>query len=70
MHSSSPLSKIFFVSIFIFILSGHTYAQRAIPPHGGVWVHDEANLLSPAAVGIVIDIIAIQSGDNVKSNLI
>lgn len=23
-------------------------AQRAIPPHGGIWVHDDANILSPA----------------------
>ncbi len=51
MYLSSPFSKIFFAFAFIFILSGHTYAQRAIPPHGGVWVRDEANLLSPAAVG-------------------
>ena len=26
-------------------------SQRAIPPHGGVWVHDEANLLSPSSIG-------------------
>lgn len=52
MHSSSHVSKIFFACTFIFIiLSGQLSAQRAIPAHGGVWVRDEANLISPAAVG-------------------
>ncbi len=27
-----------------------TFAQRAVPEHGGVWVHDEANVLSPGTV--------------------
>src|SRR5258708_7203337 len=31
--------------LFISILS---FAQRPVPDHGGVWVHDEANVLSPA----------------------
>ncbi|MCW5911334.1 MAG: TPM domain-containing protein [Cyclobacteriaceae bacterium] len=33
----------------ILILAGITVqAQRAVPPHNTVWVHDEANVLSPA----------------------
>ena len=41
---------------YIFLLLFFTHSllalsQRAIPPHGGVWVRDEASLLSPAAVG-------------------
>ncbi len=32
---------------FLFVLiSAQAFAQRAIPPHGGEWVHDEANVLS------------------------
>jgi uncharacterized protein len=32
--------------ILFFLLPLATIAQRAIPEHGGVWVHDEANVLS------------------------
>jgi uncharacterized protein len=52
MLPSFHLSKFFFTCLLFFIvIASHTYAQRAIPPHGGVWVRDEASLLSPAAVG-------------------
>lgn len=37
-------------TIFFVILSVQSIAQRAIPPHGGVWIHDEANLLSPSSI--------------------
>lgn len=31
----------------LFLLSSHlAFSQRAVPDHGGVWVHDEANVLS------------------------
>jgi uncharacterized protein len=32
----------------LFLSSHFAFAQRAVPDHGGVWVHDEANVLSPA----------------------
>jgi uncharacterized protein len=38
----------YFLLIILFTSSLLTFAQRAIPPHGGVWVHDDANVLSPA----------------------
>ena len=31
---------------FIFLLPVLSFGQLAVPPHGGVWVHDEANVLS------------------------
>jgi len=31
-----------------FLLSVLGYGQRNVPEHGGVWVHDEANILSPS----------------------
>lgn len=33
----------------LFLLPAFSLAQRAVPPHGGVWVHDEAGLLSAGA---------------------
>ena len=42
--------KYFLLSIFL-TSSLFSFSQRAIPPHGGVWVRDEANLLSPSTVG-------------------
>lgn len=35
-----------FILLFIPLLS---FAQRSIPEHGGIWVHDEANVLSAQA---------------------
>src|SRR6267154_2177954 len=35
-------------SILFLFFSSQLYAQRAVPDHGGVWVHDEANVLSAA----------------------
>lgn len=35
--------RILFILLFIPLLS---FAQRSIPEHGGIWVHDEANVLS------------------------
>jgi len=40
----SSLTTLFFI---LFITAAT--AQRSVPPHGGVWVHDEANILSPQA---------------------
>lgn len=41
--------KRFLLALF-FILPVGTHAQRAIPPHGGYWVHDEAHVLSSSTV--------------------
>lgn len=35
---------------FFLLLSFMSFAQRAVPEHGGVWVHDEAHVLSAATV--------------------
>ncbi len=42
----------FFIKIFLlsFFVSVTTFAQRAVPAHGGVWVHDEANVLSAGTI--------------------
>jgi uncharacterized protein len=42
------LFKLYFLSLAF--LPFQTFAQRAVPEHGGVWVHDEANVLSPGTV--------------------
>jgi uncharacterized protein len=43
--------KDFLVSfLFILIPTVSVLAQRDIPEHGGQWVHDEANLLSPQTI--------------------
>ena len=34
--------------ILFFLFPLAVFAQRTIPEHGGVWVHDEANVLSAA----------------------
>jgi uncharacterized protein len=36
------------ISLFIFSFV-FSFAQRAVPEHGGVWIHDEANVLSASA---------------------
>src|SRR6267154_127929 len=36
-------------SILFLFFSSQLYAQRAVPDHGGVWVHDEANVLSASS---------------------
>jgi uncharacterized protein len=36
--------------LVILLCSAASYAQRAIPEHGGKWVHDEANILSPQTI--------------------
>lgn len=36
-----------FTTIFFTLLLFSASAQRKVPPHGGVWVHDEAGVLSP-----------------------
>lgn len=38
-----------FLITFLFTLSHLAYSQPAIPDHGGFWVHDEANIISPSA---------------------
>lgn len=40
----------YFLVAIVLLLSVSAFAQRAVPPHGGVWVHDEANVLSPGTV--------------------
>lgn len=35
---------------FSLLLSAVSFAQRAVPDHGGVWVHDEAHVLSATTV--------------------
>jgi uncharacterized protein len=47
-HMRSIL-KIFLLS-FSLLFPLQTFAQRAVPEHGGVWVHDEAKVLSPSTV--------------------
>jgi uncharacterized protein len=37
------------ISFFI-LLSSFSFAQRAVPDHGGMWVHDEAHVLSATTV--------------------
>ncbi len=41
--------RIFLLPLILFVC-GSTFAQRAVPPHGGVWVHDEAKVLSAETV--------------------
>lgn len=38
----------YFLLLFFLTTSFVTFSQRDIPPHGGVWVHDDANILSPS----------------------
>lgn len=35
---------------FFFLVCVTSYAQLKVPSHGGVWVHDQANVLSPAVI--------------------
>jgi len=37
----------FSFTLLLIFLFAHAIAQRSVPPHGGVWVHDEAGILSP-----------------------
>jgi uncharacterized protein len=39
----------FLVLLFV-LLSTAAFAQRAVPAHNGIWVHDEAHVLSPQTV--------------------
>ncbi len=41
--------KTYFTSLLL-VLSVSALGQIAVPPHGGRWVHDEANVLSPSTV--------------------
>ncbi|MBI3219290.1 MAG: TPM domain-containing protein [Bacteroidetes bacterium] len=43
------LLKTYF-TVLLLILSEFAFAQIAVPPHEGRWVHDEAHVLSPSAV--------------------
>jgi uncharacterized protein len=38
-----------FLFLLLLLPSFFSQAQRAVPAHGGVWVHDEASVLSPSA---------------------
>lgn len=40
-----------------FLLSFLGYGQRSIPEHGGVWVHDEANILSQSTKALLESIL-------------
>jgi uncharacterized protein len=49
-HMKSPGSQMLRRLLLLFLfLPFFVNAQRAIPEHGGVWVHDEANVLSAGA---------------------
>ncbi len=41
------MMKSLLTTLFFTLLICSVYAQRGVPPHGGVWVHDEAGILSP-----------------------
>jgi uncharacterized protein len=40
----------YFLVAIVLLLNVSAFAQRAVPAHGGVWVHDEANVLSRGTV--------------------
>jgi len=42
----SPM-KFFIILLFFFYNVSHLHAQRQVPEQGGIWVRDEANILSP-----------------------
>ncbi len=44
------LSRRYFLVAIVLLFTVSAFAQRAVPPHGGVWVHDEANVLSRGTV--------------------
>jgi uncharacterized protein len=39
-----------FLVAIVLLLNASAFSQRAVPAHGGVWVHDEANVLSPGTI--------------------
>jgi uncharacterized protein len=39
-----------FLVAIVLLLNASAIAQREVPAHGGVWVHDEANVLSPGTI--------------------
>ena len=39
--------KSLFTTLFFTFLLFSAFAQRSVPAHGGIWVHDEAGVLSP-----------------------
>ena len=41
------MMKSVLTTLFFTLVLFSAYAQRGVPPHGGVWVHDEAGILSP-----------------------
>ena len=42
------MMKSVFITLFFFtLIVCSVSAQRGVPPHGGVWVHDDAGILSP-----------------------
>ena len=38
---------------FLFFINIIGYGQLNIPDHGGVWVHDEANVLAPSTKALL-----------------
>jgi len=40
----------FAMCLLFVLLPAMMFAQRAVPPHEGIWVHDEAHVLSPQTV--------------------
>ena len=48
--SSLSIMKFFFSLLFIFVSVATSFSQRQVPEHGGIWVRDEASVLSPGAV--------------------
>lgn len=45
------LTMKFFALLFLLFSSVDLYSQRQVPEQGGIWVRDEANVLSPGVAG-------------------
>src|SRR3954468_8865996 len=48
-HPIPKASMIYRLLVFLLLLPLLVNAQLAVPEHGGIWVHDQANILSPQA---------------------
>src|SRR6187402_1080326 len=44
-------SRFILALLFIFVSITSSFSQRQIPDQGGIWVRDEANVLSPGVAG-------------------
>ena len=50
-NSFLQFNKRFALFLLLVLSSFLAFSQRKVPEHGGTWVRDEANVLSPGAVG-------------------